>query len=62
MDKENTLFNQPATAAMPWNMNHKQHYQPNNYEKESLFRGRSEISTDEDKVKKGTSRKTMVSE
>lgn len=52
MDKENTLFNQPATAAMPWNMNHKQHYQPNNYEKESLFRGRSEISTDEDKVKK----------
>lgn len=53
MDKENTRFHQP-TAARPWNMNHhNQHHQsPHPFEKQTSFRGRSELSSDEDVSKR----------
>ena len=53
MDKENTRFNQPATAARPWNMNHhKPSHQPHTFEKQSSFRMRNEASAREEMAQK----------
>lgn len=55
MDKENTRFNQPATAARPWNMNHHKssHYAAQqSFEKQSSFRSRTEMSAKEEMAQK----------
>jgi serine/threonine protein kinase len=57
MDKENTRFHQPATAAArPWNMNnHKQptSYQPaHGFEKPTSFRGLSDLSPEDEMAQK----------
>ena len=55
MDKENTRFNQPATAARPWNMNHHKpsHYAAQqSFEKQASFRSRTEMSAKEEMAQK----------